>query len=378
MKTEIDIEVRNSPSGNVEYWAYIDVTHFSIWSLVHVLPLIDWAEPAMLEYVEGEPPMRIFPDLNLAVKKDNSWDETYPNLRVRSMNVTIVEGYLPGEDNMRIPEVDGFETTWVPSDGVLMVKAIPGYYFTENTEDDYDDGRVERVQVHHFVETAEATATLADFEAALRQVEFQTESLGLEDRVIELKATELLSIDDVSRIAWVTVKNTPDPPQVLPSPSVGLKIEKAPLSALDHDVEVVHPDNRRLFRGRVWLEPMATNDIIMYSRDAQMSRSSPITVTLDQASRSWIVDGAGTAAEYTKIFRVRISGVLIQPQSLLSPWFLHESPSGLVVLMLTLCATIRFFFCVIRVSCTRTMGRWCVSRVASTAPRGLRLRTRTA
>ena len=309
-----------------------------------MLPLIDWAEPAMPEYVEGEPPMRIFPDLDLAVKKDNSWDETYPNLRVRSMNVTIVEGYLLGEDNMRIPEVDGFETTWVPSDGVLMVKAIPGYYFTENTEDDYDDGRVERVQVHQFVETAAATATLAGFEAALRQVEFQTESLGLEDRVIELKATELLSIDDVSRIAWVTVKNTPDPPQVLTSPSVGLKIEKAPLSALDHDVEVVHPDNRRIVRGRVWLEPMATNDIIMYSRDAQISRSSPITVTLDQASRSWIVDGAGTAAEYTKIFRVRIPGALIQPKSLLSPWLLHQSLPGLVALMLTICATIRFFF----------------------------------
>ena len=293
--------------------------NLSIWTLVHVLPLIDWVEPSTPEYVEGEPPIRIFPELELAVKKDNSWDKTYPNLRLRSMNVTIGDGYLPGEDNMGMPEVEGFETTWVPSDGVLMVKAIPGYDFTENTEDDYDDGRVELVQVQEFVATAEATATLRDFESALRQVEFQTESLGLEARVIELKASELLSIDDVSRIAFVTVKNTPDPPQVLTSPSVGLKIEKAPLSALDHDVEVVHPDNRRIFRGRVWLEPMATNDITLYSRDEQISRSSLITVTLDPASRSWIVDGAGSAAEYTNIFRVRIPGAPISPQSAINP-----------------------------------------------------------
>ena len=212
-----------------------------MFSLAQVEPLISEPEvPHIMTYTEGTVAQEISPWVDLIVKEDNQWNVKYPSLRVRSMSIAVDEGYIKGADVLKLPLVpDGFESAWDEEHGVLTVSAIPGFEFTEDTMDDYEDGQVEMVDVTEVINAAEASAKLTDFQEVLRMVQFETTSGGSLSRTMSLSADELLTSD--STIATITVAsliNTPDPPEVISSREALVYREKAPLTPLDSNVEV--------------------------------------------------------------------------------------------------------------------------------------------
>ena len=194
--------------GTEEYYAYIDVTSFGIWGLVHVLPLVEEVPLSTVIYKEGDPPMPVLPGLDLKIKQRYSWRETYDSLRISHMNISLSDVvHHPlglGSDALSLPSIPGFSSQWLPSDGILMVSAIPGFLFTENTADDYEDGVTETVSVNQFIDSVDATATLAAFSSALRDLRFES-SGPAGSRTLQLSVQELLTMEVVSLMAEVQV-----------------------------------------------------------------------------------------------------------------------------------------------------------------------------
>ena len=210
-----------------------------MFSLAKVEPLISEPEiPHIMTYTEGANAQAISPWVDLNVKKDNEWNVKYPALRVKSMSISVDEGYIIGEDILKLPEVPGFESTWDEELGVLTVAAIPGFDFTEDTMADYEDGQVELVDVTEVIDAVEASARLADFQEVLRMVQFETTSGGSLSRQMSLSANELFTSDTIATITMASLINTPDPPEVILSPDALVYREKAPLTPLDSNVEV--------------------------------------------------------------------------------------------------------------------------------------------
>ena len=213
-----------------------------MFSLAQVEPLIAEPEiPHIMTYTEGANAQAISPWLGLNVKEDNEWNVKYPSLRVRSMSISVDEGYIKGEDILKLPEVPGFESAWDEEHGVLTVSAIPGFAFTDDTMEDYEDGQVDLVDVTQLINTVEASAKLTDFQEVLRLVQFETTSGGILSRQMSLSANELLTSDTVATITMASLINTPDPPVVIPSPDALVYREKVPLTPLDSNVEVSKP-----------------------------------------------------------------------------------------------------------------------------------------
>jgi hypothetical protein len=98
------------------------------------MPLVDKDVPHTVSYTEDAAAVEVSPGIQLEVKEDNGWHLTYPNLRIRSMNITIVEGYEQLKDHMLLPLMPGFDSEWLPELGILRIHAIPGFEFTENTD----------------------------------------------------------------------------------------------------------------------------------------------------------------------------------------------------------------------------------------------------
>ena len=212
---------------------------FAVYSLAEVVPLISEPEiPHVVECTEGEDAVGISPLLDLAVKQDNGWDDTYPNLRVKSMSIAVTEGYVEGEDQLTLPEVPGFSSNWDAQQGILTVSAIPGYDFTENTADDYVADSVELVDVSEVLNKFEATARIEQFQEALRLVRFESETGGSISRTMTLSAQELLTADIIATISVAQVINTPDPPDIIPSPFPLIYTEKEPFVPVDAAVQV--------------------------------------------------------------------------------------------------------------------------------------------
>ena len=218
----------------------MDVSHFSVYALAHVVPLVSKDVPHSLVYTEDSDALPVSPEIDLAIKEDHDWHLRYPNLRVRSMNVTVVEGYEPGKDLLSLPETDGFTTEWLEREGVLIISAIPGFDFTDNTLEDYGDSAVELVDVSEVLEKGEATAALKQFVPALRRVAFSSTTAGSQDRVMELSVMELLTAAVIAKISWTRVLNSPDPPEVHPTPVPATYFEKAPSTVVDPEVQVRH------------------------------------------------------------------------------------------------------------------------------------------
>ena len=240
LKEDIQLETRIGDNGEVEYWAYTHLDGFEVFSLAKVEPLISEPEiPHIMTYTEGANAQAISPWVDLNVKEENEWNVKYPGLRVRSMSISVDEGYIIGEDILKLPdEVPGFESTWDEELGVLTVAAIPGFDFTEDTMADYEDGQVELVDVTEVIDAVEASARLADFQEVLRMVQFETTSGGSLSRQMSLSANELFTSDTIATITMASLINTPDPPEVIPSPDALVYREKAPLTPLDSNVEV--------------------------------------------------------------------------------------------------------------------------------------------
>ena len=203
--------------------------------------------PAVVTHTEDSEGVAISPLMDLNVKTDNSWDVRYPNLRIKAVNITIVEGYVEGSDVLEMAEeVPGFRHEWFEEDGVLRLEAIAGFDFTENTWEDYDEGHVEFVDVSEVLDKDEPTATLDQFSVALQKVLFSTDTLGKTARVMELSVDELLTSDVIARISWAKVANTPDPPLVIPTSTHGIVRERAGFSPVDLGVQVAPPPHHNL------------------------------------------------------------------------------------------------------------------------------------
>jgi hypothetical protein len=303
LKLNISLETREVGNGSLEYWAYADVMHFSVYTLAQVLPLVDQDIPHSNVVQEDAGAVRIHPTVDLAVKEANSWRQSYPNLRIRSMNVSMVEGYEPGSDLITLPDVPGFTSEFFPENGVLRISTVPGYDFTDNTAEDYNDDVVELVDVGEFIHSAQATATLANFNEVLRQVDFRTTTLGRSDRIMELSINELLTADTIARISFTQVVNDPDPPEVHPTDFDGVIIEKAAPSPLDADVEVFHPDYQQIASGVLRMQPLHPGDVLVYSPPADDPELASLLVSLNPADRSWTVSGLADAEVYTRAFQ---------------------------------------------------------------------------
>lgn len=240
LKANISLETRTDDAGAVSFWAYTDgITDASaVYALARVLPLVDKEVPNTVIYQEDTGGVRIAPSIDLRVREENEWRQKYPNLRVRSMNVSLVQGFEPGQDQLSLPSVPGFSSSFDSELGILTIDAVPGYDFTEDTAEDYEEDEVERVNVAEVYSTVDATARLADFNAALRMVEFRTTTLGAADRSMELSVDELLTADVVATISWAQIINNPEPPEIYPSPFPGVVVEKAALTPVDPGIQV--------------------------------------------------------------------------------------------------------------------------------------------
>ena len=195
---------RNLGPGREELYAYIDITTVGVWGLVHVLPLVEEVPLSAVLYKEDDPPMPVLPGLELEIKQRYSWPEIYDNVRISHMNISLADADEQAIDELSLPSIPGFASQWLPSDGTLMVSAIPGFLFTENTADDYEDGAVEDVNVNQFIDSVEATATLGAFSSALRDLRFESSGpAGF--RTLQLSVQELLTMDVVSLIVEVQV-----------------------------------------------------------------------------------------------------------------------------------------------------------------------------
>ena len=247
LKTEITLDTRqptgrrlSQASGGLEYFAQLEIYQPGIYTLVYVPPLVDEdVEINVVTHTEDSDGVAISPLMDLNVKSDNSWDVRYPNLRVKGVNITIVEGYVEGSDVSEMAEeVPGFRHKWFEDGGVLRLEAIDGFDFTENTWEDYEEGHVEVVDVSEVLDKEEPTATLEQFSVALKKVIFSTDTLGKAARVMELSVDELLTSDVIARISWVTIANTPDPPLVIPTSTPGFVRERAGFWPVDSGVQV--------------------------------------------------------------------------------------------------------------------------------------------
>ena len=170
-----------------------------------MLPLVEEVPLSTVMYMEDDPPMPVLSQLELAIKQRYSWSETYANLRISHVNVSFADYVELGNDALSLPSIPGFASQWLPSDGILMVSATPGFQFTENTADDYEDDAIETVNVTQFIDSGEATATLGFFSSALRDLRFES-SGPAGSRTLQLSVQELLTMDFVSLIAEVQVR----------------------------------------------------------------------------------------------------------------------------------------------------------------------------
>lgn len=344
----MSLEVRTGETGAPEYWAYTDVSHFSVYALAQVLQLVDRAGvPHSQTYVEDSDAVKVNPALELRVKQDNQWDIKYPRVRVKSVNVTITEGFEPGKDFLSMEEVPGLRSTFHKEEGVLTIAAVPGFDFTDSMDEDYGDAAVELVDVSEVLMSAGASAALQEFSKALRLVAFETSTSGSVDRVMELSVEELMTSDVVAKISWTRVVNSPDPPEVLLPPFPLIYFEKAPLTGVapsakvravrmfcaraaqrDRErqrellcsvswqlrinalpcarrlvLQVAHPDFKMIQAGAVWLEPMADNDVLLYDNPG-FAAPKAMSIKLDPATRRWGVSGLADPAIYTSVFQV--------------------------------------------------------------------------
>ena len=250
LKPEITLGTRQSSgrrlsqaSGGLEYFAQLEVYQPGIYTLVHIPTLVDEDVPAVVTHTEDSEGVAINPLMDLNVKSDNSWDVRYPNLRIKAVNITIVEGYAEGSDVLEMAEevLPGFRHEWFEEGGVLRLEAIAGFEFTENTWEDYDEGHVDSVDVSEVLDKDVPTATLGQFSLALQRVLFSTDTLGKSVRVMELSVDELLTSDVIARISWAKVVNAPDPPLVISTSNPGIVRERAGFSPVDLGVQVIHP-----------------------------------------------------------------------------------------------------------------------------------------
>lgn len=238
LKSDIGLETRVDPeTGAVKYYAYTDVSRSSVLSLAQVLPLVQEDVPNAIIYSEESSAVQLSPNLELSVKKVNQWDVKYPNLRIRSLNITVAAGYEQSNDKLVLDDIPGFASTWHEDTGILTITAVPGHDFTDNTVYDYEDNAVELVDISEVLDSVDATATLRDFNRVVQLVKFQSSTVGSANRVFELSVNELLTADVIAKISWATVINTPDPPIVASSPGPFMYVEKAPLTAVDPAVE---------------------------------------------------------------------------------------------------------------------------------------------
>ena len=287
--------------------------------------------------------MGISPLVDLSVKADNAWDQTYPNLRVKSMSIAVTDGYIQGEDTLSLPEVPGFSSEWDADQGILTVSAVPGYDFTENTADDYVADSVELVDVSEVLNTVEATARITQFQEALRLVKFESGSGGSISRQMTLSAQELLTADEIATISVARIINTPDPPEILPSPLPLIYTEKAPYTPVDASVQVsvefparhaelgcvclpalisslhcrfqaVHPDGDvKLQSGSIWMEPMAGNDQLVYQPSFNSDAvPSSVFVDYDPDTKRWTIDGLADVETYTSILQVSPATIFVR------------------------------------------------------------------
>ena len=326
LRSNISVEERggtmstiNSETGKEEWWAYLDVNHFSVYALAKVVPLVSPDIPANIAVKEdSNNPVAINPNLSLDITGENGWNEKFPNLRIIYMNVTIVEGYERGKDRLTMREaVPGFDSEWIEADGVLQISAATGFDFTENIDDDYDSGALEFINVQEFIDSTPAAARLAEFNAALRVVGFETTILGRSDRIMELSIQELLTAQVLARISWASVLNSPDPPDIIFGPDGHNKgygawafVEKAELQPVDPELVVFHQDFRRIQNGSVWMETVADSDILLFQQpaggvDGDSLFNTDLVVALDPDTRGWSISGLADPEEYSKIFRVR-------------------------------------------------------------------------
>jgi hypothetical protein len=68
-------------------------------------------------------------------------------------------------------------------------------------------------------------------------------------------------------------------------------------------LQVVHPDNTLILSGRLWLEPVKSNDVVMYSPQQGNADTSQVPVRLG-TDTSWTADGLASAETYSAIFQV--------------------------------------------------------------------------
>eukprot|EP00873_Tetraselmis_striata_P025523 jgi/Tetstr1/445787/TSEL_033434.t1 len=305
LKADIGLEMRPSADGvEEEYWAYVEVSHFSVYALVQVLPLVapPPSGPRYVAYNEDGPPALIHPDASLEVVDVNGWPMAWPNLRIRSLNVTIVDGYMPGADVMGMASLQGFEAEWHAAEGCLEVRAVAGVGWTEDVADDYEDGQLDDMDITEVLDQGHPAAPINTASGVLRSITFASSEAGRAERVLQLRALELLTASMVANIVWVNVINSPDPPVIIPTPSIAEFVEKANSKPLDHMVQVLHPDDSLIRYGKVWLEPMKGNDVVTYVPWRNNPEMALVPVHLG-ANNAWIVDGLATADTYTDIFQ---------------------------------------------------------------------------
>lgn len=239
MKADISLEIR-SGSGGEEHWAFVEVPRVSsVYALVQVRPLVlpPAGGPRYITFTEDSPPTRIHSDAQLEVREENAWREAWPNLRVRGLNLTLAEGFVPDTDLLELQPTDGWEGVWHAEEGRLEVRALAGWPWTEDAVDDYEDSHVEEVDVSEVLARQYPAASIAHASAVLRRVTFATTEEGHKERVVQLHVTELLTAAKVANIVWIGVLNSPDPPVVAPSPDIGVFVEKAPAKALDPSIQ---------------------------------------------------------------------------------------------------------------------------------------------
>ena len=155
-------------------------------------------------YKEDDAAILVLPELQLGIKPQHSWPDTYANLRASQMNISFADGFELGNDVLIFPDIPGFKSLWIASEGILMVTAVPGFEFTDNTADDYEDGVIEIVDVTQFIDSVSATATLGTFSNALRELRFKS-SGPAGSRTLQLEAQELVTRDVVSLLVEIQV-----------------------------------------------------------------------------------------------------------------------------------------------------------------------------
>jgi hypothetical protein len=236
----LEIRFAEEGSDGAQYWAYVEVGHFSVYSLVQVMPLVapPPGGPRYMAYSEDAPPARVHPGAELVVLEENGWAESWPNLRIRGLNLSFIDNYVFGADVLALDPLDGFAATWHAEEGTLEVQAVSGVDWTEDVAEDYEDSRLDDVDISEVLERGDPAAAITAAAAVLRSITFATSESGPGERVLQLRAAELLTASTVSNIVWIDVLNSPDPPAITPSDSTARFIEKAAGTPLDQFVQV--------------------------------------------------------------------------------------------------------------------------------------------